>query len=326
MKPLRAFSTLGASALLLLIVAFAALSVGQASESLAAEERTKRALSQRDEAWQTLRTVVEEFREGWRPDVQEWVAFAQQQTWSTSIEFVDLSARLNVNTVNTFLLGDSRLKELLTGTVDAFATLRREKGPFRDLEALEEVFTEEARRDYLTVWSVADVNTVDEVSAEELASLRTGQDSVGITLRDALRAARLERRVWDRLAWQTQLALIDPKLEGLFGAEPELNVNTAPEFLLEALLTYPALEVAEPAAKLAQLVSGRESRPWTTDTLAQVLQVEKDARVLQYLGTRSSFLQGRFEVEGRTFQFVLHRGDAEAGTPSIRVVAQGWVS
>lgn len=325
MKPTtRGFSTLAASALLLLLAAFAALSVAQAGESLNAEERTKRTLDERAALWKTVQDAVTAFQERWRPEEQEWVDFARTLDLGRTVEFDDLSARVNLNGVNTFLLGESLLRSTLAGkSVQQFAEYRTKEGPFTRLESYADYYEEEALESLYTTWSVFDVNTVDEEAAERIAALRTGNPAAGAALREVLRTARQDRLVFDRASWETRSQTLDPGLAGVFGAEPEVNVNTAPRNLLEAILTYPALGITDAPAKLALLLSGRQTRPWTPETLAGALGVEKGARVLQYLGTKSTFLQGRIAEGEREFQFVLQRREKEGG-PGVRLVAQGW--
>jgi hypothetical protein len=161
------------------------------------------------------------------------------------------------------------------------------------------------------------VNTADEIVREKVVSLRRGSEAVGAAIRQSLRNFRQNKQPLSPSDWQNLAGANFDSLNGLLTTDPELDVNCAPAELLQVLFKDPDFALNQPDAKLQTVLSGRVSQPWTTDALRQALGVDKNSPILQYLGTRTSFVEARLTQDTLTMRFVIALSYTQDSPPRI---------
>jgi hypothetical protein len=106
-----------------------------------------------------------------------------------------------------------------------------------------------------------------------------------------LRQYRTNHQIRVQSDWDTLVGAEKDAIGDLLGVEGELDVNTAPLAILQALFRDADFKVDQPDAKVQTLISGRASKPWTSDAIIPALGLAKNAPILAYLGTRCRFIQ-----------------------------------
>lgn len=325
----NAFATLAAVGLLVLAAALLAGAILGSQQILLGRDKAERIDRGRSAAWKAVGELLTTMQESWNADKQSVDAWWIQHSPSFPGigEFVSLSARINLNSMSPFLLRDSELIGTLRGrTVEDFITYRLNKGPFYSVEDCKDYFQPAALNSMYCVHSLLNVNTADEIMLEKVLAARTGSQAFASTIRARLRQYRTNREVLTEANWAMLAGAQKDTIGDLVTTDPEIDVNTAPVEILQALMRDPDLKLTQPDAKLQTIVAGRATKPWNSDTLRQALGVDKSSLLLQYLGTRSRFLRGRILVGSSTMTFVVHIGYSDNSPPKIvmRVIDSHW--
>jgi hypothetical protein len=312
------FATVAAVALLVLALALLSAGVLLAEQTQTDHKRADRAVSTRLALWTRLDKLLTAVQT-WNADDLTFGAWWAQNggAFGTSTALGSLSARLNLNTVTPFLLRDSDLKGTLLTSSDDFVTYRSSHGPRARMADYAAYFTPQSLADWYGVDSWFNVNTADEIVIEKVVGLRTGSEAIGTAVRQSLRTFRQNKQPLTASDWQTLAGANLDRLDGLFTTDPELDVNSAPAELLQILFKDPDFALDQPDPKLQKVLSGRLSQPWTPDTLRQTLGVDKNASLLQYLGTRTTFLEARLTQDTLTMRFVISLSYSHDSPPRI---------
>ena len=324
-----AFATLAAVGLLVLTAAMLAGSVLASQQIVVERGRAERSLGSQAAAWKTADTLLSALQATWNPDEQTLDAWWAQHgaEYPDGSTLVSLSARVNLNTMTPFLLQDSELAGTLKGkSVDEFTTYRLNNGPLSGMNDYKDYFAPEALNALYCVYSSFNVNTADEIMLERVVALRTGSDSFASNVRTKVREFRTNRKAMTAADLDMLVGAEKDPLGDLLTVEPELDVNTASVEVLEAILRDPDLNVTQPDAKLQAIVTGRSARPWTADALRQALSVPAGSPILQYLGTRSRFLQAVIHGKTEDMKFVVVVQYSADSPPRItlRVLHTEW--
>lgn len=172
------------------------------------------------------------------------------------------------------------------------------------------------------------VNSADEIMLEKILTLRTGNPGYASSIRGALRGFRTNKQLLVQTDWDTLAGAEKDTLEDLMGVDGELDVNTAPLVLLQALFRDPDFKVDQPDAKVQTILSGRASRPWTPATLMPALGFAKNAPLLAYLGTRCRMIQASIS-QGSSVLTLVALVDYSADSPprlTVRVLDTRWTA
>ena len=330
MSRLKGFATLAAVAFFVLALVILGSALSSSQQVLLSDSRVQKTASVRADAWNAVSKILTLLKTTWNADDQSfdqwWLAHAQN--FPNGTELVSLSARLNLNTISPFLLQDSQLINTLFGkTVPEFTSYRSLKGPFVHLSDYKDYFQPAALNQIYCVYSTFNVNTADEIMLEKVLAERLGSKSVAATIRDALRGYRTNQQVLTDSDWDIVAGSEKEAIGALATTEPELDVNTASIPVLQAILQDPDLKVSQPAIKLQILVAGRATKPWTPESLASALNLDKKSLVLQYLGTRTHFIQGSIPEQKKQFRFVAWIEYSNDSPPdlTIRILKTEWM-
>ena len=327
----RAFATLAAVGLLVLTAALLAGAILGSQQLLQDRSRAEKAVEARSRAWNVVGTLLTALQQTWNADEQTLDTWWTQhsQDFPDGTELISLSSRVNLNSMTPFLLQDSELNAtLLARSVEDFTTYRTNKGPFSRIEDYKDYFQPGALNTLYCVQSFFNVNTADEIMLEKIVAARTGNQALASTIRGRLREYRSNRQVLAQSDWDTLIGAEKDAVGDLLTIEPELDVNTASVAVLQALLRDPDWKLDQRDAKLQVIVTNRVSKPWTDDTLRQALGVDKSSLLLQYLGTRCRFLQGRVPEGPSVMTFVAIVSYSTDSPPKItpRILETRWTT
>jgi len=313
----RAFATLAAVSLLVLALTLLTSAVLLAEQTQNDHRRAEADVLARSAIWKQIGTLLTALQ-AWNSDELTFDAWwAQNSAAFVPTSLVSLSARLNLNTLTPFLLSDSDLKTALLVSADQFVTYRSTKGPRADLSDYAAMFTPASMANWFCSDSRFNVNTADEIVLERIIATRTGSEAVGAAMRQSLRNFRQNRQPLTNSDWQTLAGSDLASLDGLLTTDPELDVNEIPADLLRILLKDPDFALDQPDAKAQTLIVGRAQKPWTPEILREVLGVDKKSPLLQYLGTRTSFVEAHVVQDALAMRFVIALSYSQDSPPRI---------
>ena len=327
----KAFATLTAVCLLLLTAALLAGAVLSSQQLNLEQSRAQKYIEARATAWKDVQSLLTSLQQTWNADDQSvdswWLQHAA--AFPAGSELISLSARVNLNSMTPFLLKDSELSATLLGrSVEDFVTYRTNKGPFSRVEDYGDFFKPANLNAMYCVHSFFNVNTADEIMLEKVLAERTGSQSLASSVRARLREFRTNRQVLAQSDWDTLIGGDKDTVGDLVTLNPEIDVNTASPEVLQAILRDPDFKLAQADARIQSILNSRASRPLTSDILRQILGVEKNSLLLQYLGTRSYFIQGKIPSGAQTMTFIATVGYSTDSPPklSLRVLDTQWTS
>lgn len=327
----KGFATLGAVGLLVLTAAFLAGAVLVSQQILLEQTHSQSLVDQHSQAWATVGVLFQSLQKSWNADQQTLDQWWQDHasTFPQGTLLVSLSARINLNSMTPFLLQNSELSATLLGkSVEDFTNNRINKGPFALVSDYRDYFQPQALNQLYTTYSVFSVNSADEIMLEKILALRTGSEGYASTIRAALRQFRTNKQLLVQSDWDTLVGAEKDTLGDLVGVDGELDVNTAPLALLQALFRDADFKVEQPDAKVQTILSGRTSRPWTPATLMAALGLVKNAPILAYLGTRSRMIQASVS-QGPTILTLVALVSYSTDSPprlTIRVLDTQWTA
>jgi hypothetical protein len=327
----KAFATLTAVGLLVLTAALLAGAVLVSQQILLEQSRSEAFVSTRSKTWAVVQTLLLDLQKSWNADEQTldlWWA-SHSGAFPAGTVLVSLSGRLNLNSITPFLIQNTELNATLLGkSVEDFTDYRTNKGPMITIADYKDYFQPAALNQLYTTYSVFSVNTADEIILEKILALRTGSEAFASTVRASLRQFRTNRQTLAPADWQTLVGAESDAVGDLMSTDPELDVNTASQTVLQAVLRDPDFKLDQPDAKLQLILSGRASQPWTGTTLMQALGLTNKAPLLAYLGTRCRFIQGEVPQESSLLTFVALATYSTDSPPKItfRILDTRWTS
>ncbi|NNM66880.1 MAG: hypothetical protein HKM06_02585 [Spirochaetales bacterium] len=330
MSRLKGFATLAAVTFFVLALVILGGALTSSQQVLLSDRRVQKIASMRADAWGDVSRILTLLKTTWNADDQtfdQWQS-AESKKFPAGTELISLSARLNLNSISPFLLQDSALINTLFGkTVPEFTGYRSLKGPFAHLGDYKDYFQPAALNQIYCVYSTFNVNTADEIMLEKVLAERLGSKSVAATIREALRGYRTNQQVLSDSDWDIVAGSEKDAIGVLVTTAPELDVNTASVPVLQAILEDPDLKVSQPDQKLQILVAGRNTKPWTPQSLASALNLDKKSLIMQYLGTRTHFIQGIIPEHEKQFKFVAWVAYSNDSPPdlTIRILKTQWI-
>ncbi len=210
-----------------------------------------------------------------------------------TLKLKDISSRLNINWMRTKLFEETDLSRLIISGEhpDSIQARRREEGFTTNLAVWTETFGEENLTRFFTLHSLANVNVTYEESLVEIYTIRHGEGGAQI-FHDKIQQGLKEFKLWDREELPPLLGMGEKDVIPVITAMPQMNVHYIDPFLLKCLLSYPYKEdpINNSLLKAQNILDARASREITPGELKSIIApTEKQLRVLEYLGTQTSF-------------------------------------
>ena len=245
----------------------------------------------------------------------------------TGITLTDLSSRFNLNTLRKSMFqGTELLTYMKPGMSPAALQQHRVDAGF-SLETARhygDFFYAEALARYLTPWGYWNINTADEFSLEQIFAIRSGDEAAAGWFHGRIREALEEGRLISAEELQGFIGLDYYKeIFPLINAAPPININTADEWIIAQLLSYPAFRVSDPEATTLSLISLRRGRAISRAEIIDLIPVspekERNEKGEEVLSKEENRL---FAWLGDTTWFWEIRVVDEAGGVYTRVVAR----
>lgn len=314
----QGFTSLVALAALILMAALLGGLVFNLDQSLTEEKR----LAGQREFRLALETVagqiLAKMEKDFDPEKMAWPVFVAANPAESGIlaegalaEGSDLSGLVNLNTIHEILLRTTALGTLFAPlTADQVVEKRFKAGPWREADLADLVDVK--KNVWFTTWGRLNPNTTDDMMVEKLVGLRAGNEGLGQSVRQRGTQLRLAGTVVTADDVRAKLGL-DDVTQPLFDLTPEINVNTADPFVLQALLAYAPFKVSDPAGKAAQIVAQRQTKYLTLADFKALMGSDLNPgglnpALFQYLGTKSAF-----------FRLTVRAGGEKAG-PKLSLV------
>ena len=327
----KAFATLTAVCLLFLAAALLAGAILSSQQVTLEQGRAQKSIEARAAVWGSVQVLLTSLLQTWNADDQSLDAWWLQHTaaFPAGSELISLSGRVNLNSMTPFLLKNSTLNVTLLGrSVEDFITYRTNQGPFSRIGDYKDYFKPANLGALYCVHSFFNVNTADEIMLEKVIAARTGSPSIASTVRARVREFRTNRQVLAQSDWDALIGGDKDAVGDLVTLNPELDVNTVSPDVLQAILADPDFKLDQADAKAKSILASRASKPLTADILRQILGVEKKSLLLQYLGTRTYFIQGTIPQAGTAMTFVATVAYSTDVPPklTLRILDTWWAS
>jgi hypothetical protein len=168
-------------------------------------------------------------------------------------------------------------------------------------------------------YAYVNVNTAPVTLLETVAGARLPVGVASGPVLAPILAARRRGEMLTPASLRLALGAHHDALTPVLTAHALVNVNTAPPDVIADAIAVEAPAVDARSA-LRRILDAREREEILRGDLPALLSVEADARVLAFLGVRSSALRVLVSRGGRSFEAVLARIPDPAGTDGVQVL------
>lgn len=213
------------------------------------------------------------------------------------VSLINLSGRLDLNAVSLDVLRSPALSVFLKD-LDEFQAFRL-GGPYPRRESYREWVNGEALDALFRTVSFLNPNTVDPAMLERYVVSRTGSASLASDIRSRVESFRSRRQPWTPGELEFLLGTDKNLLSPLIGLEGDLDVNQAPDAVLDAIVASRRWDIPGLEAKMVLIKQERGGHSLTEERLRNLLGVEVNHPLLGYLGTRSRFFAVEY-ADGRS--------------------------
>lgn len=214
------------------------------------------------------------------------------QDSTIELSLKDESSKINPNWVRIQFLERSVLASIITepGFLSEMQQKRFDSGFYMDVKAAYvDYFQEEAFSELLGPFSYLNLNTADEFVIERITLEITGNSVLAANLRNYSVQKLREQKLFSKEEAKNILNGIDEKLLKVITIAPQINVNTAAEEILRAVILYPAYNIPFAQEGLSRILNERDRNDISPQQLQEILGCPADHHVFTYLGTETWF-------------------------------------
>jgi len=219
----------------------------------------------------------------------------------------DISSGFNMNWLRKNIVDRGGLhRYLIQGrNADELQQYRIDRGFSHNIDHYADYFDPDFLKKYATCYGYWNVNVADEFSLEKIFDLRTAVAGGGDRFRNSLHEEIQSGAMLDAEALKEKIT----RAGGRFGdvwpiitTEAAINVNYAPEFVLETLLAYEDFGVVDPGRTMAAIRSMRDNGDGISpEEIEEIIRLkdpdpedveagrEQDRRIFEYLGCTTWF-------------------------------------
>jgi len=223
----------------------------------------------------------------------------------------DLSSAFNLNWLRKNIITRGGIGHyIIEGkSTDDLQQYRMSRGFGQNTGHYTEYFDPEFLEEYATCYGYWNVNVADEFSLEKIFNMRVNTIGGGGRFRLSLHPEIQAAVMLDTEALREKIREAGGVFEDLWPyifTEPAINVNFAPEMVLETLLSYEDFGVVDPAGTLSAIQSMKEVGDGISpQMLTELIRLkepkpedveagrEKDRRIFEYLGCTTWFCEVR---------------------------------
>jgi hypothetical protein len=228
-----------------------------------------------------------------------------------TIEINELSSRLNPNWIRKGILTNTNLVNLLIPgvTADKLQQYREDNGLSNHLEgAYKDFFTEDAIKNYLGVYSYANINSSDEFTLRRLYFDVTQNKAGSEFFHNKISQQLREKKIMTENGLEMMLGVSGSEVRNVLTTEGQLNVNFVDPYILTCVLSYKSFNIGGYKSVSAAIVSARKSAEINGTRLRSLLGgLEATHPIFGYLGVRSWFWEIRATKGGRTVKTIVAR-------------------
>lgn len=289
--------------ILTIIILVGSFSMGEIFLNISASkyiETSEKNYSRRQELIDAANNVISLLKSDKTPEANSffdilWTDAGSAGKEGVTIEVNDLSAKLNINFIRPEIIENTGLSDLLKNgsTVKALSELRLKLDLPGDLySAYGDLFDKETIEKYFTPYSYANINVTAEDVLERLYKIRTGKPTDAAYFRNNIKGYRSNFKLIAPDTLGIAIGTDISKVEPIINCANMLNVNTASEYLIEQVLSYPfgSEEIAEHQAAVSNIITLRENQEITPDRLRALIKAnDHQKRVFEFLYTESWF-------------------------------------
>jgi hypothetical protein len=242
-----------------------------------------------------------------------WTALGERDD-GIVLSLDDFSSGLNPNYSSVGLLDSADLRSMFAPgrSPEELAKYRAEKGLSSETSHYAGIFADDALRS-LSCFGWANVNTADRDSLRALCLSLTGSEGRADAFSAKIEAARSAKRIIGPESLKSFLGSEHAWLFPLICAEAPHNAHFASPRLIRAILSLPALGLADPSARADALIAARDDHDLTEAELASLCGAASGRQALQYLGLRTWFWRIRAEGSGHAYSMVLAASPGSEG-------------
>jgi hypothetical protein len=202
-----------------------------------------------------------------------------------------VSDRLNPNFVRKNVFEKTALSRLFKQgyTADDLQQRREDEGLSLSAAAYSGFFDDDLFEKYFSCYGWANINLIDEFAARTLAFSLTGSEHTAEMIRQKIETLLIDRTLAGRESLASILGIHYGDLFPLVNTEPLMNVNFIDPLLLKELIAYPDYRIDSPEIRWRELINLRTAGIPDGERLRNILGVDSNNPLLQYLGCNTWF-------------------------------------
>jgi hypothetical protein len=209
-----------------------------------------------------------------------------------AIEIYDISSFINPNWIRKQPFEETQLGNLFEEGVTAsvLQQFREDFGFSQDIAGFYKNFFSPANfNQYFTAFSYANINSADEFALRKLYAQVVGSESGANAFHGRIQGLLLSGELLQEENLPLFLGAEGQALLRVITTRPQWNVNYAPSFILQAILSYPAYHIAAPNERALLILAARNAREIDRDELRGILSLAEDHPIFSYLGCETFF-------------------------------------
>jgi hypothetical protein len=225
------------------------------------------------------------------------------------IVIIPLSDRLNLNYVRKNIFEKTNAGMWLNPgrTAAELQQFREDNGMSLSTGFYNFFFDKEIMQKFFSCYGWANINLIDEFSAEKLALSLTGSEQTAEQIRRIVQTLLINQQPAGRTTMHTLFGIHYDEVFPFINTESLINVNYAEPALLRILISYPDYGVKYPDARCDELLVRRSVAGLGTDEIFNILGIDSANPLAFYLGSITWFWEITITNERDTYRVVICR-------------------
>ena len=219
-----------------------------------------------------------------------WRTVAEEDDSTEKVILMDVSSAFNPNWLRKGIFDGTELGSFLKSgvTLEELQASRFRDGISADVVRRYADFLDFEKIEIPTSgFSYFNINITDEFVLERVAAERTGDPQFAEIFRRRIQEKLIRRELFVDADMPDALTPYYEDLNPLINTRSVWNVNFLDADLLEMILSYDSFGIRDAEAKTREIVAVRNTRELIPQDIVDILEVDDDNRVLQYLGTKT---------------------------------------
>jgi hypothetical protein len=220
-----------------------------------------------------------------------------------------LSDRLNLNFVRKNVFEKTALGFLFKPGMDAgdLQQFREDNGLSLPIRAYGSFFPDEILEKYFSCYGWANINLIDEFSAQKLALSLTGSEHASEEVRQMIQTLLINQMPAQAADLRALFGIYYGDLFPFINTEALINVNYAEPALLRELIGYPDYAVISPDIRCDELLTQRSQGGLGRHDIPGILGIDTANPLASYLGSVTWFWEITITGNRQTSRTVICR-------------------